>query len=294
MRKLLIPCLVLAAAAALAIAASATGARSASTAPTAIPGCGVDSLNTGRRRHAHDRRGQPGLPAVVRRRREDEAVEGLRPVQRQGLRVRRRVRRREGARLHEGAGQVDGRAVRQLVPPGQEVVRLLPHPGLVHPRARSGGRLLDVVLLRQPGRRRAQVDADREGEVDLRAQALQARSAGRDDELHVHHALHQAELGSARVRHERRRRAGAEERSARRDRRRPAHRLLRTAGPAGQRQDRRKASDEGHEGALRDGVPEREHVAALRRQGDRAAQGNGTLKKLQTTYLARAGAPDIR
>ena len=44
MRKLLIPCLVLAAAAALAIAASATGARSASTAPTAIPGCSVDSL----------------------------------------------------------------------------------------------------------------------------------------------------------------------------------------------------------------------------------------------------------
>jgi len=44
MRKLLIPCLVLAAAAALAIVASATGARSASAAPTAIPGCGVDSL----------------------------------------------------------------------------------------------------------------------------------------------------------------------------------------------------------------------------------------------------------
>ena len=44
MRKLVIPCLVLAAAAALAIAGSATGAPSASTAPTAIPGCGVDSL----------------------------------------------------------------------------------------------------------------------------------------------------------------------------------------------------------------------------------------------------------
>ena len=44
MRKLLILCLVLTAAAALAIVASATGARSASTAPNAIPGCGVDSL----------------------------------------------------------------------------------------------------------------------------------------------------------------------------------------------------------------------------------------------------------
>ena len=44
MRKLVVPCLVLAAAAALAIAASATGAPSASAVPTAIPGCGVDSL----------------------------------------------------------------------------------------------------------------------------------------------------------------------------------------------------------------------------------------------------------
>ena len=44
MRKLVVPCLILAAAAALAIAASATGAPSASAVPTAIPGCGVDSL----------------------------------------------------------------------------------------------------------------------------------------------------------------------------------------------------------------------------------------------------------
>jgi polar amino acid transport system substrate-binding protein len=44
MRKLVVPCLVLAAAAALAVVASATGARSASAAPAAIPGCSPASL----------------------------------------------------------------------------------------------------------------------------------------------------------------------------------------------------------------------------------------------------------
>ena len=63
-----------------------------------------------RGRRPHDRRRQPRVPALVRRRREDEAVEGLRPVQRQGLRVGGLVRGRPAARLHEGAGQVDRRA----------------------------------------------------------------------------------------------------------------------------------------------------------------------------------------
>ena len=116
-----------------------------------------------RGRRPHDRRRQPGVPAVVRRRGEDEAVEGLRPVQRQGLRVRRRVRGRAQLGFTKSAGEVDGRAVQQLVPPGQEAVRLLHHPGLVHARAREGGRLLEVVLLRQPVGRRPQGHADREG-----------------------------------------------------------------------------------------------------------------------------------
>src|SRR5262245_6868894 len=45
MRKLLIPSLVLAAAAVLAIAATALGARSTAAAPAAIPGCAPGSLN---------------------------------------------------------------------------------------------------------------------------------------------------------------------------------------------------------------------------------------------------------
>ena len=45
MRKLVIPCLVLAAAAARAVAATATGASSTAAAKAAIPGCAVDSLD---------------------------------------------------------------------------------------------------------------------------------------------------------------------------------------------------------------------------------------------------------
>jgi polar amino acid transport system substrate-binding protein len=45
MRKLVIPCLVLTAAATLAVAATATGASSTAAAKAAIPGCAVDSLD---------------------------------------------------------------------------------------------------------------------------------------------------------------------------------------------------------------------------------------------------------
>ena len=194
MRKLLIPSLALAAAAALALAATADGRAHVRRRAGGDPRLRQGLAEPRRGRHPHGRRRQPRLPAVVRRRGEDEAVEGLRPLQRQGLRVGGRLRGREGARLHEGAGEVDGRPLQQLVPAGQEAVRRLHHPGLVHARAREGGRLLEVVLLRQPGGRRPQGQADREGQVDRRPQALQARRPGRDDELHVHHEVHQALL----------------------------------------------------------------------------------------------------
>ena len=287
-----IPSLVLAAAAALAVAATATGARSAAAAPAAIPGCAAGSPQPRRGRHAHDRRRQPGLPAVVRRRREDEAVEGLRPVQRQGLRVGRRVRGREAARLHEGAGEVDGRAVQQLVPPGQEVVRLLPHPGLVHAGAGEGGRLLEVVLLRQPGGRRpqghsrsrrsksiaglkpyklgAQVGTTSYTYItryirpsssplvyDTNDAAVQALKNGQIDGIVV-------DLPTA---------------------------FYVTAVQVDDGVDRRQAADEGHEGALRDRLPEGQHAAPLRRTGRSPGCGaNGTIKKLQNDVPRAAPA----
>ena len=96
---------------------------------------------------------------------------------------------------------------------------------------------------------------------------------GRDDELHLHHEVHQAVVEAARLRHERRRGPGAQERPDRRDRRRPPDRVLRHGGPGRRRRDRRQAADEGHEGALRDGVPEGQRAARVRRQGDRPAVG---------------------
>ena len=117
MRKALIASLAVAAA--LIVVAAATGRSTTPTTPAAaaaIPGCAKDQLGLLDSAAADDRRRQPGVPALVRRRREDEAVEGQRPVQRQGLRVRRRLRGREAARLLEGAGEVDGDAVQQLVP----------------------------------------------------------------------------------------------------------------------------------------------------------------------------------
>ena len=89
-------------------------------------------------------------------------------------------------------------AVQQLVPPGQEVVRLLHHAGLVQPAAREGGRLLEGLLLRQPVDRRPQGQADRVGALDQRAQEVQARCPDRDDELRLHRQQDQAELVAAR------------------------------------------------------------------------------------------------
>ena len=193
MRKLLIPSLALAAAAASPWP-RLPRARARPAQRRRRPRLRQGLAEPRRGRCPHRRRRQPRLPALVRGRGEDQAVEGLRPLQRQGLRVRRRLRGREAARLHEGAGEVDGRALQQLVQAGQEAVRRLHHPGLVRARAREGRRLLDVVLLRQPGGRRPQGQADLEGQVGRRPQAVQARRAGRDDELHVHHEVHQALL----------------------------------------------------------------------------------------------------
>ena len=269
MRKAVIASFALAAAVALAVAATATGAG---TAERRHPGLREGLAQPARGGHAHRRRRQPGLPAVVRRRGE-EAVEGVEPVQRQGLRVRRRVRDRVAARLHEGAGRVDGRAVQQLVQAGEEVVRLLRDAGVVLARAGQGGRLLARLLLRQPVGRGAQGHADREGEVDRGAEGVQARRPGRDDELHVHHPSHPAELEPECLRHERRGHPGAQERPDRRHRRRPADGVLRHRRAARRRRDRRQAADEGHEGALRSRVPEGQHAPQVRRPCDRQPVG---------------------
>ena len=65
---------------------------------------------------------------------------------------------------------------------------------------------------------------------------------GRDDELRLHRQRDQAELVAEGLRHERRRRAGAQERPDRRPRRRPADRVLRHGGAGAGRQGRSASS----------------------------------------------------
>ena len=144
-----------------------------------------------RGRPAEPRDRQPGVPAVVGRRGE-EAVAGLEPGERQGLRVRGRVRRREAARLLEGAGRVERGPLQQLVPARQEAVRLLHGAGLLRARAGEERLVLERVLLREPGRRGERGHADLAREDGRGTAAVQARRPGRDDELQLHHTVHQA------------------------------------------------------------------------------------------------------
>ena len=80
----------------------------------------------------------------------------------------------------------------------------------------------------------AEGHADRVGEVDRRAQELQARSPDRDDERRLHQERDQAQL-EPNLRHERPGGAGAQEQADRRDRRGHADGVLRHRRPGPQR-----------------------------------------------------------
>ena len=118
----------------------------------------------------------------------------IEPDERQGLRVGGRVRGREAARLRE-ARRSTGGACRSAsrIAPGQEALRLLHRPGLVLPRAREGGRLqrrrTTTSTRPSSGSRRTR---SRRCSSIAGLEAVQARRAGRDDELQVHRQLHQA------------------------------------------------------------------------------------------------------
>ena len=63
----------------------------------------------------------------------------------------------------QGQGRLGRRPVQQLLRPGRQGLRLLPHPGLLHAGARPGRRPVRRLLRRHPGGRRAQGQPDREG-----------------------------------------------------------------------------------------------------------------------------------
>ena len=143
---------------------------------------------------------QPGLPALVGRRRDARSVEDLEPVLGPGVRVRRGVRGREAARLREGTGRLEACPLRAVLSTGRQELRLLHGAGLVHARARD--RVVDFsnayyfvnqALVGREGTAIAECEDASRG-----PQALPPRRAARYDELPVHRRPHQALLAPAR------------------------------------------------------------------------------------------------
>ena len=188
MRKLFIPSLVLVVTAGLAVAATALGAGSTAAAAAAIPGCAPGSLNLVEDGVLTMRTDNPAYPPWYGGKQGHVAVEDRRPVQRPGLRVRRGVRGRQASSATRRA-----KVKWAYVPfvksyaPGKKSFRL--RHGRRSPTLPERAKVVDFgpgLLRREPGDRRPERDADREGAVDCGAEAVHARCAARHDELQVH------------------------------------------------------------------------------------------------------------
>ena len=198
--------------------------------------------NSSSSRHPDRRRLRPGQDPQGRRPDRRHRLAGVRPVvqqqrpdQRQGLRVRRRVRRGQAAGLRPERGDVDQGAVQLVVRAGAEEVRLRHQPDLDHPGRARGRRLLRRLLLGGAGGDRAQGLAGRRGHHDRRPQGPQARGPDRHHVADRDPRRHPAHHRAAGLPEHQRRQAGAAQRPGRRDRRRPADRVLhhRGADPVG-------------------------------------------------------------
>ena len=109
----------------------------------------------------------------------------------------------------------------------------------------------------------------------------------RDDELRLHRQQDQAGLEAARLRHERRGRAGAEDGPDRRARRRPPDRLLRHRGAGSGRQGGRPVRLGRLEGALRARPAEGQLADGVRRT--RRSTGSGRTARSRTS--SASGSP---
>src|SRR5579884_533431 len=236
-------------------------------------GAPARELPDGQLRAADDRHRQPRLPAVVCGRHAHLEVEDQRPVDRQGLRVGRRVRDRREARLLEEQGQVGLRAVQQGVRARPEVVRLRHQPDLLHAGPREGRLVQRLLLRREPGDRRQQGHEDRLRPEREGPAALPPRRRARNDELPVHQGPDQAVADAGRLQLERRRGARAEEQADRRPRRRPADGVLRHRGAGAEREDPRPVRERRRhdDRPLRSRVAEGQPAHRLREQRDRVA-----------------------
>ena len=260
----------------------------------ADPGLRAQLAEPRRGRRPHDRRRQPGLPALVRRRREDEAVEGLRPVQRQGLRVGRRVRGRAPARLHEGQVKWTVVPFNNSFRPGKKPFDFyITQVSYTPERARAVDFSKSYYFVNQAVvGRKGQPIAKVKSIAGLKPYKLGAQ-VGTTSYTYITRFIRPSSE-PARLRHERRGRAGAQERPDRRDRRRPPDGVLRHRRPGRRRRDRRQAADEGHEGALRDGLPEGQHAPRVREPRARPLWRTGRSRSSRTRTSRKAGAPDLK
>ena len=226
MRTLLIASLV-----AAAVGAAACGSSSDDTSSGSASGAASTAGRHDRRRglrqggpaaqelrHADRRDRQARLPAVLR---------GRRPDQRQGLRERRRLRDRRPARLHRGRGEVDDVPFNSSYAPGPKKFDFDVNQISITPKRARARRLLDAVLHGAAGGGRAQGLAGAASATSLAdlADAKLGVQVGTTS-LDAVNEVDQAEHAAAGLQRLQRRRARAEERAGRRDRRRPADRLL--------------------------------------------------------------------
>ena len=210
------------------------------------------------RRPADARHRQPGVPALVGRRRDAEAVEDLEPVQRPGLRVGGRLRGREAARLREGARWTGstprspsrtGRATRTSTSTWR---RSRTRPSAIASVDFSNAYYyVNQALV---GREGTQI-ASAKSIAALKPYQLGAQLGTTSYQYIVRHI--RADSQAARIRLERPRCPGAEERSDRRDRRRPADGVLRHRRAGRGRRDRRPVPEPWIARALRDGASSR-------------------------------------
>ena len=180
--------LVLAALAAGAAGCGGGSSGSPTTTSAAGASCAKASLTLVKPGAAHGRHRQPGLPAVVRRRHAEELVlEDQRPEQRQGLRVRRRLRGREAARLHATA-RSSGCTCRSTARsrPGRSRSTSTSTRSRTRRRARRSSRSATRTTT---STRRSSCSRGRRSRTCTTIaglRAVQARRAARDDELRLH------------------------------------------------------------------------------------------------------------
>ena len=264
MRKLLIPSLALAAAAALALAATAAGARTSGAAQAAIPGCAVGSLNLVEDGALTVGADNPAFPPWFGGAEKTKPWKVSDPYSGKGY---------ESAVAYAVAKQLG-------FTKAQVKWTVVPFNNSFRP----GKKPFDVYITQvsyAPERAKA---VDFSMSYYYVNQAVVGRKGKPISKVKSVAGLKPFKLGAqvgttsytyitkyikpsskpARLRHERRRGAGAEERPDRRDRRRPADRLLRHRRPGLGRRDRRQAAHARHEGALRDGAAEGQlaHAAA--------------------------------